>query len=180
VAGVQERTIPARARSAAHPVLAAGQVRGEPRRGRSPPSVEQADLVAYGISGLIDALENFDPTRGIKFETYAIPRIRGAIIDELRSLDWVPRSVRFKAREIEKATAELEARLKRPPTDAEIAEHLGIPIGELHEILTQISSVKAFLPNFTTGPEAKPESPVQSIPYPSGRSLSSGFTTSKA
>ena len=106
-----------------------------------PASVEQADLVSYGIFGLIDALDKFDPTHDIKFETYAIPRIRGAIIDELRSLDWVPRSVRFKAREIEKATTELEARLKRAPSDKEIAEHLGIRIGELHDIVTQISFV---------------------------------------
>src|SRR5439155_507060 len=78
-----------------------------------PANVEQADLVSYGIFGLIDALEKFDPSREIKFETYAIPRIRVAIIDELRSLDWVPRSVRFKAREVERAHSELEARLKR-------------------------------------------------------------------
>ena len=77
-----------------------------------PSSVEQADLVQYGMFGLMDALDKFDLRREIKFETYAIPRIRGAIIDELRSLDWVPRSVRFKAREVEKASSELEARLK--------------------------------------------------------------------
>src|SRR5438093_6682059 len=106
-----------------------------------PASVEQGDLVSYGIFGLIDALEKFDPAREIKFETYAIPRIRGAIIDELRSLDWVPRSVRFKAREVEKAYAELESRLKRAPTDAEIAEHLGVSLQELHDIVTQISFV---------------------------------------
>ena len=106
-----------------------------------PANVEQADLVSYGIFGLIDALEKFDPSREIKFETYAIPRIRGAIIDELRSLDWVPRSVRFKAREVEKAYSELEARLKRAPSDAEIAEHLGVSLQELHDIVTQISFV---------------------------------------
>jgi RNA polymerase sigma factor for flagellar operon FliA len=106
-----------------------------------PANVEQADLVSYGIFGLIDALEKFDLAREIKFETYAIPRIRGAIIDELRSLDWVPRSVRFKAREVEKAQSELEARLKRPPTEIEIAEHLGVSTSELHDILTQISFV---------------------------------------
>ena len=106
-----------------------------------PANVEQADLVSYGIFGLIDALEKFDPSREIKFETYAIPRIRGAIIDELRSLDWVPRSVRFKAREVEKAYSELEAKLKRAPSDAEIAEHLGVSLPELHDIVTQISFV---------------------------------------
>jgi RNA polymerase sigma factor FliA len=106
-----------------------------------PANVEQADLVSYGIFGLIDALEKFDPAREIKFETYAIPRIRGAIIDELRSLDWVPRSVRFKAREVEKAYAELEARLKRAPSDPEVAQHLGVSLQELHDIVTQISFV---------------------------------------
>ena len=106
-----------------------------------PASVDQADLVSYGIFGLIDALDKFDPSREIKFETYAIPRIRGAIIDELRSLDWVPRSVRFKAREVEKANTELETRLRRAPSDAEIADHLGIKLGELHDIVTQISFV---------------------------------------
>lgn len=106
-----------------------------------PANVEQADLVSYGIFGLIDALEKFDRSREIKFETYAIPRIRGAIIDELRSLDWVPRSVRFKAREVEKAYTELEAKLKRAPSDAEVAEHLGVSLAELHEIVTQISFV---------------------------------------
>ncbi|HEY3210427.1 MAG TPA: RNA polymerase sigma factor WhiG [Actinomycetota bacterium] len=106
-----------------------------------PANVEQADLVSYGIFGLIDALEKFDRSREIKFETYAIPRIRGAIIDELRSLDWVPRSVRFKAREVEKAYTELEAKLKHAPSDAEVAEHLGVSLPELHEIVTQISFV---------------------------------------
>ena len=106
-----------------------------------PATVEQADLASYGMFGLIDALDKFDLDRAIKFETYAIPRIRGAIIDELRSLDWVPRSVRFKAREVEKAHSELEARLKRAPADAEIAEHLGVSLQELHDIVTQISFV---------------------------------------
>ena len=106
-----------------------------------PANVEQADLVSYGIFGLIDALEKFDRSREIKFETYAIPRIRGAIIDELRSLDWVPRSVRFKAREVEKAYNELEGRLKRAPTEPEIAQHMGIGLPDLHEINSQIASV---------------------------------------
>src|SRR5437764_7492547 len=106
-----------------------------------PATVEQADLVSYGMFGLIDALEKFDLARKIKFETYAIPRIRGAIIDELRSLDWVPRSVRFKAREVEKAYSELEAKLKRAPSDAEIAGHLEVSMQELHDIVTQISFV---------------------------------------
>ena len=82
--------------------------------------------MSYGMFGLIDALEKFDPERGNKFETYAIPRIKGAIIDELRAMDWVPRSVRFKAREIEKAYSDLESILKRAPSEKEIAERLGV------------------------------------------------------
>ncbi|HEX6130196.1 MAG TPA: RNA polymerase sigma factor WhiG [Actinomycetota bacterium] len=106
-----------------------------------PSSVEQADLVSYGVFGLIDALQKFEPGRGNKFETYAIPRIKGAIIDELRAMDWVPRSVRFKQREIEKALADLEAMLKRQPTEQELAERLGMSLAELHEVITQISFV---------------------------------------
>ncbi|HEX6677780.1 MAG TPA: RNA polymerase sigma factor WhiG [Actinomycetes bacterium] len=106
-----------------------------------PPNIEQADLVSYGIFGLIDAIEKYDPSRGIKFETYAISRIKGAIIDELRAIDWIPRSVRFKAREVEKAYASLENRLHRTPTDAEVAQQLGISTDELHHIFNQISSI---------------------------------------
>jgi RNA polymerase sigma factor for flagellar operon FliA len=106
-----------------------------------PSSVEQADLVSYGMFGLIDALKKFEPGRGNKFETYAIPRIRGAIIDELRAMDWVPRSVRFKQREIEKALADLESTHKRQPTEAELAERLDLTVRELHEVINQISFV---------------------------------------
>jgi RNA polymerase sigma factor for flagellar operon FliA len=106
-----------------------------------PASVDQADLVSYGMFGLIDALQKFEPGRGNKFETYAIPRIRGAIIDELRAMDWVPRSVRFKQREIEKALADLESMLKRQPSEQELAERLGMTLSELHDVVTQISFV---------------------------------------
>jgi RNA polymerase sigma factor FliA len=106
-----------------------------------PSSVDQSDLVSYGMFGLIDALEKFEPGRGNKFETYAIPRIKGAIIDELRAMDWVPRSIRFKARELEKAQADLEAMLKRQPTEGELAERLGVSRRELHDMLAQISFV---------------------------------------
>src|SRR5436190_21233857 len=91
-----------------------------------PAHVEEADLISYGLIGLINAIERFDPDREIKFETYAITRIKGAIIDELRALDWVPRSVRSRARDIERAIGELERKLHRAPTDEEIAEKLGI------------------------------------------------------
>ena len=106
-----------------------------------PHTVERADLVSYGMFGLMDALDKFDRTREVKFETYAIPRIKGAIIDELRAMDWVPRSIRFKAREVEKAYSGLESKLRRAPTDGEVAGHLGISLSELHEVVNQISFV---------------------------------------
>ncbi|MEO5680390.1 MAG: RNA polymerase sigma factor WhiG, partial [Acidimicrobiales bacterium] len=106
-----------------------------------PQSIDQGDLVSYGIFGLIDAIDKFDTSRGIKFETYAIARIRGAIIDELRSIDWVPRSVRTKARRVEKAYASLEHRLLRTPSDTEVAAEMGISKEELQQIFTQISFV---------------------------------------
>ncbi|MBV8479915.1 MAG: RNA polymerase sigma factor WhiG [Actinobacteria bacterium] len=104
-----------------------------------PAHVDDEDLVSYGLLGLIGAIERFDPDREIKFETYAIARIRGAIIDELRALDWVPRSVRSRARDIERAIAELEGKLGRAPTDEEIAGKLGITDEELNESLSEIS-----------------------------------------
>ena len=106
-----------------------------------PQNVDQADLVSYGIFGLIDAIEKFDPERGFKFETYAISRIKGSILDELRSIDWVPRSVRAKARSLEKAYAKLEGDLHRTPTDAELAEELDMSEGQLAQLLSQISFV---------------------------------------
>ena len=106
-----------------------------------PSNVEQADLVSYGVFGLIDAIEKYDLERAIKFETYAIQRIRGAIIDELRALDWIPRSVRSKAREVERTYAELEARLHRTPTEPEVAAQMGIPLKDLHHIFSQVSYV---------------------------------------
>ncbi|HSA49965.1 MAG TPA: sigma-70 family RNA polymerase sigma factor, partial [Yinghuangia sp.] len=106
-----------------------------------PASVDQADFVSYGIFGLIDAIEKFDLDRAIKFETYAISRIRGAIIDELRALDWIPRSVRQKARNVEQAYATLEGRLSRTPTDVEVASEMGIGLDDLHTIFSQISLV---------------------------------------
>ncbi len=104
-----------------------------------PPNVEQADLVSYGIFGLIDAIDKYDLERAIKFETYAINRIRGAIIDELRSLDWVPRSVRYKAREVERAFSTLGAKLQRTPTEREIADEIGVSVSDLRQIFSQVS-----------------------------------------
>jgi RNA polymerase sigma factor FliA len=104
-----------------------------------PAHVDEQDLASYGLLGLIGAIERFDPDRQIKFETYAISRIKGAIIDELRSLDWVPRSVRTRARAIERAIAELERTLMRAPTDEEIAGKLGVSGDELEETLSEIA-----------------------------------------
>ena len=106
-----------------------------------PSNVDHSDLVSYGIFGLIDAIDKFDLSRAIKFETYAITRIRGSIVDELRSVDWIPRSVRAKARKVEQAYSALEAKLLRTPTDSEVAGELEITEGALQKIFSQISFV---------------------------------------
>jgi RNA polymerase sigma factor for flagellar operon FliA len=105
-----------------------------------PAHVEEADLISYGLGGLISAIKRFDLSREIKFETYAITRIRGAIIDELRTLDWVPRSVRARAREFERTNMKLEARFQRAPSDEEMAAELGISNDDFQEGLLQISN----------------------------------------
>lgn len=99
---------------------------------------DREDLVSYGMFGLIDAIERFDQSRGYKFETYAIDRIKGAILDELRSNDWVPRSVRNRARQIEAARTRLEAGLHRSATAREIASELGVTDGQYVEMINQI------------------------------------------
>lgn len=106
-----------------------------------PQNVEQADLISYGLFGLIDAIDKFDPERGFKFETYAISRIKGNILDELRAIDWVPRSVRAKARQIEKAYAKLEGELHRAPTEDEVARELDMSPEQLQTALSKISFV---------------------------------------
>jgi RNA polymerase sigma factor for flagellar operon FliA len=106
-----------------------------------PHNIEQSDLVSYGIFGLIDAIDKFDLSRGFKFETYAISRIKGAIIDELRSIDWVPRSVRAKARSIERAYSKLENELRRSPDEKEVAAELAMSEEELATLMGQISFV---------------------------------------
>lgn len=104
-----------------------------------PNTIEQADLVSYGMFGLIDAIDKFDRSRGFKFETYAISRIRGAIIDELRSIDWIPRSLRAKARAVEKAYSKLEHELLRNPSDSEVATEMGTSEAELQDVFSKIS-----------------------------------------
>lgn len=105
-----------------------------------PKSVDISDLISYGIFGLIDAIEKFDVDRKIKFETYAIPRIRGAIYDELRNQDWMPRSIRTRAKQIEKTYVELENKLQRVPSENEVARELNITLEEMEEVLSQINS----------------------------------------
>jgi RNA polymerase sigma factor for flagellar operon FliA len=104
-----------------------------------PSSVDSGDLISSGVFGLIDAIERFDPNFGVKFETFAVPRIRGAIYDGLRQLDWVPRSVRSRARSVEKAFSELEHKLGRGPTDEELSEHLQITPEDLTKWLSAIA-----------------------------------------
>ena len=105
-----------------------------------PAHVDEADLISYGLVGLISAISRFELEREIKFETYAITRIKGAIIDELRSLDWVPRSVRARARAIERANAKLEHKLQRAPTDEEMGVELSMTPQEFQDALLQISN----------------------------------------
>jgi RNA polymerase sigma factor for flagellar operon FliA len=104
-----------------------------------PAHVDEGDLVSYGLLGLIGAIERYDPDRDVKFETYAIARIKGSVIDELRAMDWVPRSVRARARDIERAIGELEAQSGRAPSEEEIAAKLGVSQDELGENLLEIS-----------------------------------------
>jgi RNA polymerase sigma factor for flagellar operon FliA len=105
-----------------------------------PAHVDEGDLISYGLFGLIGAIERYDPDREIKFETFAVARVKGAIIDELRSLDWVPRSVRSRARDVEKANAQLESKLQRAPTDEEIAAKLQMSVDEFNKTLLDISN----------------------------------------
>lgn len=106
---------------------------------RLPAHIDEEDLASYGLFGLLDAIEKFDLERGIKFETYASLRIKGAIVDELRSIDWIPRSVRSQVREIDQAATDLESTLKRPPTDAEVAIQMGVSLDDFQRTKGQQS-----------------------------------------
>ena len=134
-----------------------------------PQSIESGDLVSYGIFGLIDAIEKFDLSRNIKFETYAMSRVKGAIIDELRSLDWVPRSVRQKSREVEDAVRGLEASLGRAATDEEIAGAMHMEIKDFHQLMLKISGTSILSLNevWYTGEDNDKISIVESIESPS-------------
>ena len=143
-----------------------------------PSHVEDADLISYGLVGLIGAIERFEPERGIKFETFAMTRIRGSIIDELRSLDWVPRSVRSRAREIEVAQAKLEHELQRAPTEEELAAKLNMSEAELQGRCWR-SPTPPSTPSMSSGPSPTPpetrshcwiRSPTMAPPTPRWRS----------
>ena len=104
-----------------------------------PASIEYDDLVGFGQFGLLDAITKFDPDTGVKFKTYAVTRIRGAIFDEMRQLDWVPRSVRQKSKEIEDTIGDLESRLGRPATDAEVAKEMNMTEAEFQQTVMKVS-----------------------------------------
>ncbi len=108
---------------------------------RLPSNIELDDLISSGVIGLMDAIEKYDPTRDNKFKTYAEFRIRGAILDELRAQDWVPRSVRDKAKILDRATLQLEAQMGRIPSDEEIAQHLNVSMEEYHDLINQVRPV---------------------------------------
>ncbi len=133
-----------------------------------PHNVEFDDLVGFGVFGLFDAIEKFDPEKHVKFKTYAVTRIRGAIYDELRSIDWVPRSVRQKTREIEETVFHLEANLGRAASDNEIAEKMGITTEELHKNIHKISTSSILSLNdlWYTGEDNDKVSIVESIESP--------------
>jgi RNA polymerase sigma factor for flagellar operon FliA len=103
--------------------------------------VDLDDLISAGVFGLMDAIDAFDLSRGVKFETYCVPRIRGAMLDELRTMDWVPRLVRSKASKLNEATRQLETKLGRQPTDIELAEHMQISVGELEKMASDANAV---------------------------------------
>jgi RNA polymerase sigma factor FliA len=114
---------------------------GERIWARLPEGVELDDLVSAGVFGLMDAIDAFDLTRGVKFETYCVPRIRGAMLDELRTMDWVPRLVRSKASKLNEAMKTLEARLGRTPTEIEMGEYMQISVQELEKMILEANAV---------------------------------------
>lgn len=140
-----------------------------------PRNVEQSDLISYGIFGLIDAIDKFDLERGFKFETYAINRIRGAILDELRQLDWVPRSVRSRAREIERSLAELEHRFQRSPSEEELAAHMDMPLSDLQDNLAEISNLGLVALDELLGRDRDSSTVGDVLPDPRGTSPEAAF-----
>ena len=111
---------------------------------RLPPHIEVDDLISVGVLGLMDAISKYDSSRGAKFKTYAEFRVRGAILDELRSLDWVPRSIRQKASQVDKVVQGLQAKLRRTPEDEEVAQEMGLSLDQFHETLNETKSIPIF------------------------------------
>ena len=111
---------------------------------RLPPHIEVDDLISVGVLGLMDAISKYDSSRGAKFKTYAEFRVRGAILDELRSMDWVPRSIRQKASQVDKVVQGLQARLGRQPEDEEVAKEMGLSLDQFHETLNETKSIPIF------------------------------------
>ena len=122
-------------------------------RTRMPESVDQDDLVSDGVLGLIDAIERFEPARGLSFQTFAVPRIRGSIIDGMRAMDFVPRSVRDKLRVVQRANVALAERLGRAPEDTEVASEIGLPVQQLRDLSRQANSNHANLDDFDLADE---------------------------
>ncbi|MBI3132410.1 MAG: FliA/WhiG family RNA polymerase sigma factor [Acidobacteria bacterium] len=145
---------------------------------RLPSHVELDDLIHSGILGLMDAVEKFDPGRGIKFKTYAELRVKGAILDGLRDLDWVPRSLRRKKKDIEGAYHAIEQRLGRAATDEEVATQLGVPLEELHKNLDELKGVTlgAFA---EAGEDGEGESLISFVPDPDAEDPSQVFQASE-
>ncbi len=133
-----------------------------------PHNVEFDDLVGFGVFGLFDAIEKYDPDKHVKFKTYAVTRIRGAIFDELRSIDWVPRSVRQKAREVEEAVRKLETSIGRAATDREIDGELNMSLDEFQKLMVKISGTSVLSLNdvWYTGEDSDKVSIVESIESP--------------
>ena len=141
-----------------------------------PQSIEHADLTSYGMFGLIDAIEKFQLDKAVKFETYAIARIKGAIIDELRSIDWIPRSVRAKARDVERASSKLETQLGRTPTEKELAGELDISVKDLRHTLQQVSLVSVIALDETfSGEESDRQALVDTLQDPKAPDPESSF-----
>jgi len=111
---------------------------------RLPPHIEVDDLISVGVLGLMDAISKYDSSRGAKFKTYAEFRVRGAILDELRAMDWVPRSIRQKASNVDKVVQTLQAKLSRSPEDEEVAKEMGISLDQFHDTLNETKSIPIF------------------------------------
>jgi len=111
---------------------------------RLPPHIEVDDLISVGVLGLMDAISKYDSSRGAKFKTYAEFRVRGAILDELRSMDWVPRSIRQKASQVDKVVLNLQAKLRRAPEDEEVAKEMGLSLEQFHDTLNETKSIPVF------------------------------------